>query len=91
MKTRFRRRAELDLQEIVAWIESVAPEAMPRILDDIYSSIDRLIDFPRSGARVPGINLRRLVTRKFHFKIAYQIDDDGVAIVGIYRFQDRDS
>lgn len=90
MKVRFRRAAEADLQGIVAWFEITAPEALPRILDDIYVGIDRLIDHPRSGVKVPIAGLRRIVTRKFHFKIAYQIDGDSIVIVGIYRYQNRE-
>lgn len=91
MKVRFRRTAETDLQGIVAWFEGVAPEAVPRILEDIYASIDRLIDHPRSGMKVPIAGLRRIVTRKYHFKIAYEIDGESIVIVGIYRYQNRES
>ncbi|MBX9644538.1 MAG: type II toxin-antitoxin system RelE/ParE family toxin [Novosphingobium sp.] len=90
MKVRFRRTAETDLQGIVDWFEGVAPEALPRILDDIYARIDRLIDHPRSGMKVPIAGLRRIVTHKYHFKIAYQIDGDSIVIVGIYRYQNRE-
>lgn len=89
MKVRFRRHAEIDMQGIVDWFESVAPDFLPGILDDIYSSIDRLIAHPRVGTRVPGLCLRRIVTRRYHFKIAYQISGDAILIVGIYRYQNR--
>jgi plasmid stabilization system protein ParE len=90
MKVSFRRQAAIDLQGIVDWFESVAPDALPGILDDIYSSIDRLIDYPRSGMKVRGQRFRRVVTRKYHFKIGYEIDGSIILILGIYRFQNRD-
>lgn len=90
MKIRFRRHAEADLQGIVDWFEGVAPEALGNIAGDIYRSIDQLIDFPRSGIKVPGRTFRRIVTHKYRFKIAYEIDDESIVVIGIYRFQNRD-
>ena len=90
MKVSFRRKAEDDLRGIVEWYEGVAPEAVANVMSDIYRSIDQLIDFPRSGSKVPRQRFRRMVTRRYHFKIAYEIDDETIAIVGIYRYQNRD-
>lgn len=90
MKVRFRLQAEADLRGIIDWFEGVAPESVANILDDIYRSIDQLIDFPRSGIRVPGYEFRRIVTRRFHFKIAYEIDKDSIVVLGVYRYQNRD-
>jgi plasmid stabilization system protein ParE len=90
MKVRFRLQAEADLREIIDWFKGVAPESVANILDDIYRSIDQLIDFPRSGIKVPAHGFRRIVTRKYHFKIAYEIDEDSVVVLGIYRYQNRD-
>lgn len=90
MKVSFRRQAADDLQGIIDWFGSVAPEAVPGILDDIYASIDRLVDYPRSGMKVPGHRFRRVVTRKYHFKIGYEVDGKLIVILGIYRFQNRE-
>lgn len=89
MRIVFRKRAEADLRSIIDWYEGVAPEAIPRILDDIYRSIDLLSDFPRVGMAIPETPFRRIVSRRYHFKIAYEIAGDSVMIVGIFRYQDR--
>ena len=73
MRIVFRKRAEADLRSIIDWYEGVAPESIPRILDDIYRSVDLLADFPRAGMRVPDTPFRRVVSRRYHFKIAYEI------------------
>ena len=62
MQISFRRNAEDDLRGIVEWYEGVATEVIGNILSDIYRSIDQLIDFPRSGSKVPRQRFRRLVT-----------------------------
>lgn len=92
MKTiRFRKEAEADLRSIVAYFEEVAPEALPNILSDIYKSIDQLTRYPLSGMQVPERSLRRIVTIKYHFKLAYEVGDDEVVILGIFRYQNRET
>ncbi|MEO7409917.1 MAG: type II toxin-antitoxin system RelE/ParE family toxin [Sphingomicrobium sp.] len=88
-RLKFRKQALTDLEAIVAWHGQVAPEAVPRLLDDIYRALDLLIDFPRAGMAVPSTRFRRIVTRRYHFKIAYEIAGDSVAVIGIFRFQNR--
>ncbi len=90
MNVIFRKEAEGDLRDVVEWYEQTAPEVIGAILADIYRAIDQLIDFPLSGPKVPGQAIRRIVTRKYRFKIAYHITDRTIAIVGIYRYQNRD-
>lgn len=91
MAVSFRERAEADLRSIVEWYEGVAPEAVENILSDIYRSIDQLIDHPRSGIAVPGRRFRRIVTRRYHFKIAYEVMPRSIVILGIFRYQNREA
>ena len=87
----FRTEAEADLQSIVAYFEDVAPGALPNILSDIHRSIDQLARYPLSGMRVPDRSFRRIVTIRYHFKVAYEVDDDRIVILGIFRYQDRET
>lgn len=87
----FRREAETDLTHIIEYYQSVAPESVAHILSDIYRSIDQLARYPRSGISVPGRAFRRIVTIKYHFKIAYEVNDDRIVVLGIFRYQNRDS
>ncbi len=87
---RFRKEAETDLRGIIGWYDGVAPDSVANVLSDIYRSIDQLTRYPRSGLQVPGRKFRRIVTLKYHFKIAYEIGDQSIVIVGIYRYQNRD-
>lgn len=86
---RFRKRAEADLREIVQWYDTVAPHIISAILADLYRSIDQLVAFPRSGEAVPGHKFRRIVSRKYRYKIVYRIAPQGITIIGIFRHQDR--
>jgi plasmid stabilization system protein ParE len=86
----FRTEAEADLRSIIAYYEAVAPASLGNVLADIYRSIDHLPRFPRLGVAVPGRHFRRIVTLKYHFKIAYEVGEDRIAILGIFRYQDRE-
>jgi plasmid stabilization system protein ParE len=87
----FRKEALADLEAITAWYEDVAPDALPRILEDVFRAIDQLAHYPQSGMIVPGRPFRRIVTRRYHFKIAYEIAGDLILILGIFRYQNRES
>jgi plasmid stabilization system protein ParE len=90
MQIQFRKQAEADLRLIMEYYEDVAPDSSPNILADIFRSIDQLVHFPRIGMQVEGRDYRRLVTIKYHFKVAYEVGDDCVVILGIFRYQDRE-
>jgi plasmid stabilization system protein ParE len=87
----FRKEAEADLRSIIVYYKEVAPDALPNILSDIYRSIDQLARYPHSGMAVPGRSFRRIVTIKYHFKLAYEASDDRIVILGIFRYQDREA
>ena len=86
----FRTEAKADLDAIIDWYTAVAPESLERILADIYRSIDQLSRYPRSGMSVPERRFRRIVTLDYHFKIGYQIEDERIVILGLFRFQNRE-
>ncbi len=90
MQVLFRAEAEADLRSIIAYYEDVAPASVGNILSDIYRSINQLIHFPQLGMAVPERSFRRIVTLKYHFKVAYQIDDEAIIVLGIFRYQDRE-
>lgn len=88
---RFRKEAEADLRGIIEYFETVAPEFLPRILDDIHHALHRIHDYPLLGAQVEGRNFRRIVTLKYHFKIAYLVEAEFLTVLGIFRYQNREA
>lgn len=90
MRVVFRKRAEADLRRIIAYYDGMSPGAASPVLDDIYRTINLLSDFPRVGMPLDKLPFRRIVTRRFHFKVAYAITGDAVTIIGIFRFEDRE-
>lgn len=91
MRIVFRKEASHDLRGIIDWYNDVGPAVVSGIVADIYRSIDQLTRYPRSGTEVPGRTFRRIVTLRYHFKIAYEVADNRVIILGIFRYQDKES
>jgi plasmid stabilization system protein ParE len=90
MRIIFRKEAEADLRDIICYYENVAPGAVGKILSDIYRSVDQLVHFPHLGMPVEDRHYRRIVTLKYHFKVAYEVGEDQIIILGIFRYQDRE-
>ena len=91
MRLEHRPEADADFDEIVAHYKAIAPEALPNIIEDLDQSFDLICDFPHMYPRQPGRSYRRHVTRKYHFKIIYEVFADHVEVIGIFRYQKRES
>jgi plasmid stabilization system protein ParE len=85
----FRAEAEADLRGIIDYYSEFAPESVGNIVADIYRSINLLGEYALIGMQVPNRSYRRIVTIRYHFKIAYEVGEDRIIILGIFRFQDR--
>lgn len=86
----FREQAEDDLQAILDYYGEVAPGSVDAIQRDIFNAIELLRDYPGIAARIEGHPLRRIVTKRYKFKIAYAVGEEAILIFGIFRFQDRE-
>ena len=86
---KFRRRADRDIERILAYYLQIAPEAVPTIAADIDRSLGLIEASPERYPEIAGTAYRRLVTKRYKFKIAYRVGRDVTEIVGIYRFQNR--
>ena len=76
-----------DLEEIRKWyIGQQVPDVGERLIREIFSSLERLVDFPESGRIVPEFemtNLREIIHPPF--RIVYRLDKNRVRIVRVWR------
>jgi len=76
-----------DLEAIRTWYAGQhIPEVGERLLEEVFSAVERLSDFPKSGRIVPEfdmVNLREIIHPPF--RIVYRIDKRGVRIVRVWR------
>jgi plasmid stabilization system protein ParE len=71
-------------------LRGYAPGLSARIVEDVRTRIERLRHFPKSGKRIDVGDLRQVLSRRYRFKIAYQVTEEEIEIVGIFRFQNRE-
>jgi toxin ParE1/3/4 len=85
MKLRFTRRAIQDLVGISAYLKPLNPAGAQRVRTAILDSIKILTLFPGAGRLQDVEGIRKLVTRKYAYRIYYQVDvsADEVVIITV--------
>ena len=89
LDVRYLPRALDDLDTIADYFESLDSDVALRVGADIAGAIGLLQENPFSGKAVGRNGLRRKLSRRYRFKIAYRVRRDTIEILGIYRFQNR--
>lgn len=90
MKIVLLETAEDDLQQFESYFVDIHPDIWAVVQKDIVASLAFIRDFPLAAQAVEGHQLRRRVTRKYKYTIAYRIVGDVAEIIGIFRHQDRE-
>jgi len=91
MNLRYRRRALEDLRSIETYYLARSPDAVGKVLADINTAVGLVMDFPGAGKAVGSRGLRRVLTRRYRYMIAYRARRDLVEVVGIFRYQNCDA
>ena len=82
MNYSFHPQARIELLEAAAWYEEAQPGLGLQFAEEIYATIQRATQFPKSGARLSP-NTRRGLTRRFPYGIIYQIANGEMFIVAV--------
>jgi plasmid stabilization system protein ParE len=70
--------------EIAQWIAADRPNAADRLVDGLFSAVERLSEFPNSGRQVPEFDrpeLREIVFQQF--RIVYRVGSEHVDILTV--------
>lgn len=87
LKITFAASAINDLEEIrEGYAQQHVPAVGERLLVEVFSKVERLVDFPESGRIVPEFGLTHL-REIIHppFRIVYRLDANRVRIVRVWR------
>jgi len=79
-----------DLETIADYIALDKPDAAARIVQQVFARVERLIQFPKSGGRVPelpDLPYRQLVVPPY--RIFYRMEGRDILIVFIMRGEQR--
>ena len=82
MRVRFLSPAEDELAEAAAYYQSVSPGLGVSFVEEIGSTVDRILLQPTAWTRVSESH-RRCLTRRFPFGVIYRIGDDEIVVVAV--------
>jgi plasmid stabilization system protein ParE len=78
----FHPEARFELEQAVEFYESQQTKVGLEFLEEIYSTIHRILDFPNAFP-VLSKNTRRCLTNRYPFAVIYQIKSNEIFIVAI--------
>ena len=78
----FHPEARYELEQAVEFYESRQTNIGLEFLEEIYSTIYRIIDFPEAFPLISK-NARRCLTNRFPFAVIYQIRENEIFILAI--------
>lgn len=83
----FAESALCDFEDILAWYAGQqVPEVGERLVRELFTRTEQLIDFPESGRIVPEFGVKT-IRELIHppFRLVYRIDPAGIWIIRIWR------
>ena len=88
----FRPQALVEFADLLRYYSTIGGRTLAeRVRDDIEQVLVRLSDDPFSAQAFEGHpTLRRAVSRRYRFVVAYQVEGDTVLVEAIYRYQNKD-
>lgn len=82
MKFTFHPQARIELEQSVEFYESQQSRIGLEFLGEVYSTIQRITEFPNAYPTLSK-NTRRCLTNKFPFAVIYQVKINEIFIVAI--------
>ncbi|MCK5851768.1 type II toxin-antitoxin system RelE/ParE family toxin [bacterium] len=85
----FHPSAKKELEQAVAYYEKCQIGLGHEFLEEIYSTVQRILNFPNAWSTL-SIHTRRCLTNRFPFGIIYQIqNDDCIRIISIMQLNKK--
>lgn len=73
-----------DLEAIGEYFDRTAPSYAPVVVSRLYTSVERLVDHPKMGRRVPEVDhesLRELIVE--NYRLVYQLGEERIEIITV--------
>ena len=90
MKYSFHPLAVAELNEAIDYYEELQSELGLEFAKEIFSSIQRVIEFPKAWSPL-SLNTRRCLVNRFPYGIIYQILDNEILIIAVMQLNRKPS
>ena len=74
--------ADLDVEAAFEWYEAEEPGLGSEFLDELRTTYNRVLDFPR-GYQELRSGIRRALTRRFPYAIYFSIEQETIIVVAV--------
>ena len=81
MRVTYSPRAVTDLEGIADYLLPRNPQAALRVRTTILNTLQHLVRHPRLGRQQSAEGVRKIVTRKYSYRIYYTVEESADAIV----------
>lgn len=88
MNFSFHPLAVEDLTDSIDYYESVYPGLGLEFSKEVYSTIQRILQFPEAWTKISK-NCRRCITQRFPYGIIYNVKEDEILIVSIMQLNQK--
>ncbi|MHA1255532.1 MAG: type II toxin-antitoxin system RelE/ParE family toxin [Promethearchaeota archaeon] len=88
MKYSFHPFAVRELTESINYYEDNSPGLGLEFSKEIYSTIQRILQFPKAWSKISQ-NCRRCITQRFPYGIIYHVKEDEILIVSIMQLNKK--
>ncbi len=82
MTYHFHPEAELELNQAITYYEECQPHLGIEFTEEVFQTIHRILDFPKSW-QVMHQDIRRCLTRRFPFGVIYYQKDEQIIILAV--------
>ena len=82
MNVIFLEEAEQELLEAALYYEKQASGLGKKFMDEVYQSIDAVVDFPLNCQKFTA-DIRRKLLKRYPFGVLYRIDNNQIVIVAV--------
>ena len=90
MKYSFHPLAVAELNEAIDYYEELQSDLGLEFAKEIFSSIQRVIEFPKAWSQL-SLNTRRCLVNRFPYGIIYQILDNEILIIAVMQLNRKPS
>lgn len=78
----FHPEAELELNQAIVYYEECQPHLGIEFADEVFQTINRILDFPKAW-QIMDLDIRRCLTKRFPFGVIYYQKDEQIIILAV--------
>ena len=84
----FHPDAENELNQSIDYYEALMPNLGWEFAEEVYNTIQRILQFPNAWQTMDG-DIRRCLTNRFPYGVIYYVNNDAVVILAVMQLKQK--